>query len=505
MRLILEEVFMDENDILKKDGFVMPNTNPAIAHEYYALSPLDGRYSQIGAKLSPYFSEYALMKNRVMVEVRWLEFVVRMVKNPILEKEYIAGAYNNYDLIKSIASDFNEADFIRIKEIEKKTNHDVKSVEMFVGEKLRELNLASLVPFVHIGCTSEDINNPAYSRMIKDSLNDVWLPTATKLIDKLAQMAEETKGITMLAHTHGQPATPTTVGKELAVFVHRLSKALKTISSVSIEAKFNGATGNYSAIQGAFPDIVWPVYSKKFVEDYLGLNFNPVTTQIESHDYMCQLFDGIRHFNNILLDLDQDMWQYISMDYFKQIAVKGEVGSSTMPHKVNPIRFENSEANVGASNALLYWLSDKLPRSRMQRDLSDSSAQRNIGIAFGYSVQAIEQTIGGLEKVSVNEEKIAGELDNNYEVLGELIQTILRKNGNPDAYFILKDLTRGAHVTKQTIEKFVKQCQDLTDEDKRVLSHVTPKDYNGCAEAIVDMTVDRWRNDKSSFCITEQE
>lgn len=344
----------------------------------------------------------------------------------------------------------------------------------------------SLVSFVHIGCTSEDITNPSYANMISTALSEVWIPTAEWLIDKISEIAIEHANTAMLAHTHGQPATPTTIGKEMTVYVYRLRRSLENIKSIKLCAKFNGATGNYSAISVAFPNENWPVLAKRFIEEYLELEFNPVTTQIESHDYVCHILDGIRHFNNVLRDFDLDMWLYISMEYFKQIAVKTEVGSSTMPHKVNPIRFENSEANIKIGNGICSVLSDELPRSRMQRDLSDSSLQRNIGLALGYSIQAIEQTIGGLKKVAVNTDKISSDLDSKWEVLAEPIQTVLRKYGIPDAYNQLKELTRGKNISKESIQEFIKSLDVLSSEDKATLLALTPSSYIGLASKIVE-------------------
>lgn len=454
-----------------------------VAANHLALGPLDGRYSQIGKKLSPYFSEYALVKNRVWVEVNWLKFLLENVEgSDILD----AFDINRLPEIMAIYENFSDTSYLRVKEIEAVTNHDVKSVELFVGEKLKEIGLEDLVSFVHIGCTSEDITNPSYANMIKTALNKVWIPAAEKLIKSISSIAIEHANTAMLAHTHGQPATPTTVGKELTVYVSRLRESLKNIKSIKTYAKFNGATGNYSAISVAFPNENWQVLSEIFIEDYLKLDFNPVTTQIENHDYICHIADGIRHFNNVLLDFDLDMWLYISMEYFKQIVVKEEVGSSTMPHKVNPIRFENSEANIDMSNAIFMALSNKLPRSRMQRDLSDSSSQRNIGLAFGYSLQAIEQTIGGLKKVAVNEIKISADLDSKWEVLAEPIQTVLRKYGIPDAYNQLKELTRGKDISKEAIQEFIKSLDVLSDEDRATLLKLTPSSYVGLASKIVD-------------------
>jgi adenylosuccinate lyase len=454
-----------------------------ISAKHLALGPLDGRYSQIGEKLAPYFSEYALVKNRVKVEVYWLKFLLENVNgSDILD----AFDIDRLPEIMAIYTDFSDASYVRVKEIESVTNHDVKSVELFVAEKLKEMGMDSLVSFVHIGCTSEDITNPSYANMISTALKEVWIPAAEQLIDKISEIAINHANTAMLAHTHGQPATPTTIGKEMTVYSYRLKKSLENIKSIKTCAKFNGATGNYAAISVAFPNENWPVLAKSFIEEYLELEFNPVTTQIESHDYVCHILDGIRHFNNVLRDFDLDMWLYISMEYFKQIAVKTEVGSSTMPHKVNPIRFENSEANIKMGNGICSVLSDELPRSRMQRDLSDSSLQRNIGLAFGYSIQAIEQTIGGLKKVAVNTDKISSDLDSKWEVLAEPIQTVLRKYGIPDAYNQLKELTRGKNISKESIQEFIKSLDVISDEDKSTLLALTPSGYIGLAGKIVE-------------------
>ena len=463
-----------------RDNFDLAET---ISAKHFALGPLDGRYQKIAEKLAPYFSEYALVKNSVKVEVYWLIFLLKKVKGsdildtiPNRRIPEIMDIYNN----------FSYDSFLRVKEIEAETNHDVKAVERFVGEKLKEMEMESLVSFVHIGCTSEDITSPSYANMITSALEEVWIPAAQELINKISDIAFEQANTPMLAHTHGQPATPTTVGKELTVFTYRLRKSLENIKSYKTLAKFNGATGNYAAISVAFPNENWPVLSRRFIEGYLKLTFNPVTTQIESHDYICHILDGIRHFNNVLRDFDLDMWLYISMDYFKQIPVKTEVGSSTMPHKVNPIRFKNSEANIKMSNAICNVLSDELPLSRMQRDLSDSSLQGNIGLAFGYSLQAIEQTIGDLGKVSVNTDKIYYDLNNKWEVLAEPIQTMLRKYGIPDAYDQLKELTRGKNISKESIQEFIESLDVISDEDKATLLALTPSTYTGLASKIVE-------------------
>lgn len=464
---------------------------------HLAICPLDGRYANIGQKLSPYFSEFALVKNRVKVEVMWLKRLMQTTSLGIPQKFQLG--HSEISRITDIYDDFNEESFGQVKKIEGKINHDVKAVELYVAEKLKEAGLEKIVSYVHIGCTSEDITNIAYAIMISGALENVWKPAAKKLIDKIASIGYENAEVPMLAHTHGQPATPTTVGKELAVYVQRLRNSFKNVECIPIVAKFNGATGNYSAISTAFSnsfsnsDGDLRHLCKLFVIRDIGISFNPVTTQIESHDYMCHLFDAIRHFNNVLLDFDLDMWLYISMGYFKQLLVKEEVGSSTMPHKVNPIRFENSESNIDTSNALLMALSNKLPHSRMQRDLSDSSSQRNIGMAIGYSLQAIEQTTAGLSKVALNYDKIESDLNDNWEVLAEPIQTMLRKYGVPDAYDSLKELTRGRKVTKKDIQEFIKSLDMLSDIDRNTLLKLTPSNYTGYAAKIAgEVCIDRF-------------
>lgn len=480
-----EDQNLVDKTMLRKDvagNFRLPDSPETVPAEFLAVGPMDGRYSSTGQKLSPYFSEYALVKNRVKVEVYWLIYLLEHMRSDsdILED---FGTDRN-DEIVSIYEDFSPNSFMRVKEFEKITNHDVKSVELFVAEKLKEMGMEELISYVHIGCTSEDITNTAYAKMISSALNKVWFPAAEELVDTIIRISGENLGTPMLAHTYGQPATPTTVSKELTVYSHRLSNSLEHIASLPIYAKFNGATGNYSALSVAFPYHGWMEHSQFFIEDYLELEFNPVTTQIENHDYICHILDGIRHFNNVLRDFDLDMWLYISMDYFKQLPVKSEVGSSTMPHKVNPIKFENSESNIKIGNAICSALSDELPRSRMQRDLSDSSLQRNIGLAFAYSLQAIEQTIAGLKKVAVNKEKLIEDLNNRWEVLAEPIQTVLRKYGIPDAYNQLKELTRGKEISKKDIHQFINSLDVLSDDDRLRLLDLTPMSYIGFADDI---------------------
>ena len=437
--------------------------------------------------LGEYFSEYALVKYRVFVEIQWLKFLIENVESDILAKFDV----KEMDKLTAISSEFNYDSFARIKEIENTTRHDVKAVEYFIDEKLEALGFGYLQSFVHIGCTSEDINNTSYACMLKYGLKDVWLPKAKEFAAHIDKWADEHSDDAMLAHTHGQPATPTTIGKEFKVYAYRFLSSIENVESIKIKAKFNGATGNYSAILTAFPDIDWQTMAKKFVEEYLGLTFNPLTTQIESHDYTCHILDGIRHFNNVLVDFDVDMWLYISMEYFKQIPVKGEVGSSTMPHKVNPIRFENSEANIDMSNNICVALSNKLPKSRMQRDLSDSSSQRNLGLAFGYSLQAINETTNGLAKCVVNKEKLAYDLNEKWEVLAEPIQTMLRKYGVPDAYDTLKALTRGKSISKDDILKFAESLDILSSQDRQTLIDMTPASYIGLANILAKIDLSK--------------
>ena len=372
--------------------------------------------------------------------------------------------------------------YLEIKKQENITKHDVKAVEYFIDEKLKENNLSDLVSYVHFTLTSEDVNNVAYALMIKEFLNEVYYSKVEELLNYFSILSKKYKNISVLAHTHGQPATPTTFKKEFNVYIYRIKNELKRLKKTKIMAKFNGATGNYSAIKIALPNIDVVSFSKKFITS-LNLTFNPLTTQIENHDYIVNILDNIRHINNIILDLDLDMWLYISKSYFKLKVVENEVGSSTMPHKVNPINFENSESNLETANSLLVMLSNKLPKSRMQRDLSDSSSLRNLGIAFGYSLQGIKETLKGLKRVEINKKVVLEELAEEWEVLAEAIQTVLRKYQIGDAYNQLKKLTRGKKVSKEMLHEFIENL-NISQEDKKILLELTPSNYVGLANKL---------------------
>ncbi len=442
--------------------------------EAYELSPLDGRYKDIKELLSPYFSEYAYNKYRLYVEIKWLIYLI--------EEKIIEDKIDNIDDVYDIYLKFDIDSYNGIKEEEKITNHDVKAIEYFIDKKLKKLKLENLISFVHIGLTSEDINNTAYALMIKDFLYKIYFVKIDEFLDYIKELSKKYKDVSVLAHTHGQPATPTTIGKEFKVYWYRLNKEIERLKKLPIRAKFNGATGNYNALTIAYPKLDVEKFCSNFIGN-LGLEFNPLTTQIENHDYIVNILDNIRHINNIIIDLNLDMWLYISKGYFKLEVVGNEVGSSTMPHKVNPINFENSEANLGIANGLLVTLSDKLPRSRLQRDLSDSSSLRNLGISFGYSLQGVKETLKGLKKVNVNREKIKMELDNEWEVLSEAIQTVLRKYEIPDAYNKLKELTRGKKITKKNLQDFIKSLEiDRIDKDN--LLNLTPDTYIGLANKL---------------------
>jgi len=444
-----------------------------------AISPIDGRYEAQTAQLSAEFSEFALIKYRVRVEVEWLLFLSERPEigevRPFTVTETV--------LLRDLAAAFDPAEAERVRQIEQTTRHDVKAVEYYLQEQLRDTTLADVIPFIHFCCTSEDINNLAYAQMLQQGMTRHWLPQARQMVDQVAQIAQDTRAVAMLSRTHGQSASPTTLGKELAVFVHRWRRQLSQIEAVEYLGKFSGTVGNYHTHSIAYPHLDWESLSRTFVER-LGLTWNPLTTQIESHDYIAELSHALARFNTILLGFDQDIWTYISLGYFKQRAVAGEVGSSTMPHKVNPINFENSEANLGVSNALLVHLAGKLPVSRLQRDLTDSSALRNLGTAIAYSFIALQATRRGLGVLDVNPLAIARDLDPAWEVLAEPIQTVMRRVSMPGAYERLKELTRGSGITQAGIQAFIADL-DLPDADKQRLLALTPAGYTGLAEQLV--------------------
>ncbi len=446
-----------------------------------AISPIDGRYAAKVAELTECFSEYALVRNRVRVEVLWL--MALCTETGIPECRELTA--EEQDLLMGILDDFTPQEAEKVKAIERTTNHDVKAVEYYLKQKIEGTTLESLSEFLHFACTSEDINNLSHALMLKDGLAAL-LPHQQEIIDQLKAYSIDWKSVPMLARTHGQTASPTTIGKELAVFADRLFRQKLKAESVEILGKLNGAVGNYNAHLSAYPDIDWPALAKGVVEGKLGLKQNPFTTQIEPHDYMAEMFDAISRYNTILIDLDRDIWTYISMAYFGQKTVKGEVGSSTMPHKVNPIDFENSEGNLGMANALFGHLSAKLPISRLQRDLTDSTVLRNMGVSFGYSMIAYQSTMKGLGKLQLREENLASDLDNAWEVLAEPIQTVMRKAGIEKPYEKLKDLTRGqARITQETIQEFV-QTLELDEADKQRLLEMSPASYIGMAERIAE-------------------
>jgi len=440
-----------------------------------AISPLDGRYSKQTGELKEHFSEFALMKQRVIVEIEWL---LAMSANPALA-EIRSLTSEEALLVRQIPATFDIAAAERVKEIERTTNHDVKAIEYFIKERLAGTSLEDIPEWVHFGCTSEDINNLAHALMLKGGIQTSWLPRAILLVDDVAHLAEQWANVPMLAHTHGQPASPTTVGKELAVFVHRWDRQIKQVKAIEYLGKFNGAVGCFNADIIAYPDANWQEIAKNFVTS-LGLKYNPLTTQIESHDYIAEAFHALIRFNGILLDFVRDVWSYIGMGYFKQRVVAGEVGSSTMPHKVNPIDFENAEANIGIANSLLEHLASKLQVSRLQRDLTDSSALRNVGVGVAHSVIALKSTSRGLKKLSLDEAKLNAELDANWAVLAEAVQTVMRKHGMANAYERLKDHTRGEPVTAKSMRSLIESLDLPTAERDRLLA-LTPATYIGLA------------------------
>lgn len=454
-----------------------------------ALSPIDGRYASKVDSLRPYLSEFGLIKARVTVEIRWLQALADNAG--ITELSPFDATTQNF--LNAIITDFSEADAQAIKDIEKTTNHDVKAVEYFLKNKFKEHPaLIDSLEFIHFACTSEDINNLSYALMLKDS-RQVMLATMQEIIDAIANLAKTYAAQPMLSRTHGQTASPTTLGKEMANVAYRLARQVKQIQAVELLGKANGAVGNYNAHLSAYPSIDWQSHAQNFIEQGLGLSFNPYTTQIEPHDYIAELFDAFKRYNTILIDFNRDVWQYISLGFFKQKLKEGEVGSSTMPHKVNPIDFENSEGNLGVANAMLAHLGEKLPISRMQRDLSDSTVLRNIGVGLAQSLIAYEACLKGISKLQINPARLNDDLDQAQEVLAEPIQTVMRRYRVANPYEKLKALTRGNAMTRDTMVAFVdgNELSTVSSEDKARLRAMTPATYTGNAEQQA-LAIDTW-------------
>jgi len=444
--------------------------------ELTAISPVDGRYGSKTADYQSIFSEYGLIRHRVLVEVRWLKALA--AEPEITEVPPLSAKAGQ--LLNNIETDFNTDDAMRIKEIERTTNHDVKAVEYFLKEKIAgNIELEAISEFIHFACTSEDINNLSHALMLTQGRDSILLKQMDEVINKMKSIALDLAEQPMLCKTHGQPASPSTMGKELANVVYRLQKQRNLVAGVEILGKTNGAVGNYNAHLSAYPNIDWQNFAKKFIES-LGIRYNPYTIQIEPHDYMAELFDAIARFNTILIDISRDIWGYISVGYFKQKTVAGEIGSSTMPHKVNPIDFENAEGNLGIANALFNHLSMKLPISRWQRDLTDSTVLRNLGVGFAHSSIAYSSAIRGLSKLEVNPAALEAELNSNWEVLAEPIQTVMRRYGIENPYEKLKELTRGKRVNQEIMQAFV-QDLDMPQEGKELLMEMTPMNYIGNA------------------------
>ena len=440
-----------------------------------AISPIDGRYRGKAEALADFFSEYALIKYRVQVEV---EYFIALCELPLPQLKGIDPVV--FDSLRSIYLDFSEQDAQRIKDIESVTNHDVKAVEYFIKEKFDQLGgLEAYKEFIHFGLTSQDINNTSIPLSIKESLEQIYFPLVEELIAQLKTYAEEWAAIPMLAKTHGQPASPTRLGKEIMVFVYRLERQLRTLKACSITAKFGGATGNYNAHCVAYPSYDWKAFGNKFVAEKLGLEREEYTTQISNYDNLAAVFDAMKRMNTIMIDMNRDFWQYISMEYFKQKIKAGEVGSSAMPHKVNPIDFENAEGNLGMANAILEHLAVKLPISRLQRDLTDSTVLRNVGVPFGHTVIAIQSSLKGLRKLLLNEKALYNDLDNCWSVVAEAIQTILRREAYPNPYEALKALTRtNQAITESSIKTFIEELE-VSDVIKEELRKITPHTYTG--------------------------
>ena len=442
-----------------------------------AISPVDGRYQNKTDALRPIFSEYGLFRYRVLVEVEWLK---KLSKNSSI-KEIESFSASSTSLLNNIKDNFSIVDAERIKEIEKTTNHDMKAVEYFIREKIQsDSKLKNISQFIHFACTSEDINNLSYALMLKDARESILVPKLQKLVTILEKMSADYSSTPMISRTHGQTASPTTLGKEMAVYVHRLNRQNNQLKNIELLGKLNGAVGNFNAHFSAYPDIDWMTLSKEFVEE-LGLTWNPLTTQIESHDYMAEYFHVLIRSNTILIDLCRDLWGYISLGYFKLKLIKGEVGSSTMPHKINPIDFENSEGNFGFANSLLEHLAMKLPTSRWQRDLTDSTVLRNTGVGIAHSVIALDACIAGLSKIDVDTEIINQDLENSWEVLTEAIQTVMRCYNIEGAYEKLKEISRGNEINRETLHNFIEKL-DIPNDAKSRLKNLTPSNYLGNAE-----------------------
>lgn len=442
--------------------------------ELNAISPVDGRYRSKTQNLAPYFSEEALIKYRVLVEV---EYFIALCEAGIPQ---LSGVDKNlFPELRKMYEQFSTEDALWIKETEKTTNHDVKAVEYFIKSKFDALNLQAYKEFIHFGLTSQDINNTAIPLSTKEAFTNVYMPSLISVIQKLKDLSIEWKDVPMLARTHGQPASPTRLGKEILVFVERLEEQMRLLFNVPFAAKFGGATGNYNAHKIAYPNTDWKAFGTKFVEESLGLHHSFPTTQIEHYDHFAAFFDALKRINTILIDLDRDIWTYVSMDYFKQKIKAGEIGSSAMPHKVNPIDFENSEGNLGIANAIFEHLSAKLPISRLQRDLTDSTVLRNVGVPFGHTIIAFEATLKGLNKLLLNEAKFTEDLEKNWAVVAEAIQTILRREGYPNPYEALKDLTRtNTVINKESIHAFI-ETLNVNDDIKNELKQITPSNYLG--------------------------
>jgi adenylosuccinate lyase len=460
-------------------AFTAQDFDPFVTTSLHAISPIDGRYAEKAAELRPLFSERGLIRQRVRVEALWLKALA--AERGIVELQGLPAEALN--VLDALASGLTDADAAEVKRIERETNHDVKAVEYFVKSRLDDVPAwRSRREFVHFACTSEDINNLSYALMLKEARDQVLLSRLDTLIGRLRTLAHANAAVPMMSRTHGQPATPTTLGKEIANFVYRLQRQRNRFAAVAIEGKINGAVGNFNAHTIAYPNVDWATLAKRFVES-LGLTWNPYTTQIEPHDWNAEYFDSLARINTVLIDLCRDMWGYISLGYFKQKVIAGEVGSSTMPHKVNPIDFENAEGNLGIANALLRFLADKLPVSRWQRDLTDSTVLRNVGVGAAHSLIAWKSIERGLDRVDVDRARLAEDLDANWELLAEPIQTVMRRFGIENAYEQLKALTRGQRITPEALREFVNGLA-IPDEAKRTLLDLSPATYTGLAERL---------------------